>query len=103
MANSCVAFGCTNRSGSDFCFQKIPCDKERQELWLIALKLATPPNLKHAHVCCEHFPEDDYYQNHKSELTGRSAKSRYLSKSDYCLVYCIICGSSWALITILNG
>ena len=36
MVNSCVAFGCTNRYGSDVNFHKIPCDKERQKLWLVA-------------------------------------------------------------------
>ena len=32
MVNSCVAFGCTNRSGSGVNFHKIPCDKELQKL-----------------------------------------------------------------------
>ena len=37
MVNSCVAFGCTNRSGSGVGFHMIPCNKERQKVWLIAL------------------------------------------------------------------
>ena len=32
MLNSCVAFGCSNRSRSGIVFLKIPCDKERQKL-----------------------------------------------------------------------
>ena len=47
IGNSCVVFGCTNRSGSGVVFHKIPCDKERHKVWLIALKLAYPPNLKY--------------------------------------------------------
>ena len=63
MVNSCVAVGCTNRPGSGVHFHKIPCDKERQNLWLIALKLSKPPNLfKHTRVCCDHFLEEDYYK-----------------------------------------
>ena len=65
MVNSCGAFGCTNRSGGGVCFHKIPCDKERHKLWLIALKLARPPYLKHDRVCCGHFLEGDYYPNYK--------------------------------------
>ena len=30
--NSCVAFGCTDRSRSGVVFHKIPCDEERQKL-----------------------------------------------------------------------
>ena len=37
MVNSSVAFGCTNRYRSGVVFHKIPCDKERQKLWLISL------------------------------------------------------------------
>ena len=60
MVNSCVAFGCTNRSGSGVQFHKIPCDRERQKLWLIALRLAKPPNLQDAHVCSDHFLATGY-------------------------------------------
>ena len=79
MVNSCVAFGCTYRSGNGVVFPKIPCDK--QKLWLITLKLAKPSYLKHACVCSEHFLEEDCYPNYKmqSELICRSAKRRYLN------------------------
>ena len=55
MGNSCDAFHCTNRFGSGVVFDKIPCYKERQKVWLITLKLAKPHNLKYACVCCDHF------------------------------------------------
>ena len=42
MVTSCVAFGCTDIFRSGVVFHKIPCDKERQKLWFIALKLACP-------------------------------------------------------------
>ena len=83
MVNSCVAFGCTNRSGSGVGFHKIPCDKEREKLWLNALKPAKPPNLKHARVCSDHFLEEDYDMNYKleSELLGKLVNQRrFLSK-----------------------
>ena len=82
MVDSCVAFGCTDRSGRRVVIHKIPCDKERHKLWLVTLKLAMPTNLKHACVCCDHFLEEDYYSSYKmqSELIGRSTKRRYLSK-----------------------
>ena len=76
MVNSCVAFGCTNRVGSGVSFHKIPTDKERQKLWLIALKLEKPPNLKHAWVCSNHFLDEDYMSSYRlqSELLGRKTK-----------------------------
>ena len=82
MVNSCVAYGCTTRSRSGVCFHNIPCDKERHELWLIALKPAKQHDLKHARLCCEHFLVENHYPNYKmqSESNGRSANSRYLSK-----------------------
>ena len=79
VVNSCVAyFGCTNISGSSFIFHKIPsdktteivaypCRKETQKLWHIATKLAKPPNLKHARVCCNHSLEEDCYPNYKMQ------------------------------------
>ena len=51
IGNSYVALDCYDRSGSGVVFHKIPCDEETQKLWLIALKLAKPPNLKHACEC----------------------------------------------------
>ena len=60
MVNSCVAFSCTNKnSGKGVYSHNIPCDKERQKLWPIALKHAEQHNLKHACVCCDHFPEEN--------------------------------------------
>ena len=59
MVNSSVAFGFTNISGSGLDFYKIPCDRERQKLRLIAFKLAKPPNLKPVRVCSDHFLKDD--------------------------------------------
>ena len=32
MGNSCVVFGCTNRSGSGVVFHKFPCDKETESV-----------------------------------------------------------------------
>ena len=67
----------TNRFGSGVVFNKIPCDKETQKLWLIALKPAKPPNdLKHACVRCDRFLEGDYCPSYKmqSEVIGRSAE-----------------------------
>ena len=55
MVNSCDAFGCTNRAGSSVSFHKIPCDKETQNVWLIALRRSMPVNLKHACVYSDHF------------------------------------------------
>ena len=73
IGNSYVALDCKARSGSGVVFHKIPCDEETQKLWLIALKLAKQPNLKHACECRNYFLEGDYYPNYKmqSELTGR--------------------------------
>ena len=50
---------------------------KKRQLRLIVLKLAKPPNLKHARLCCDHFLEGDYYPNYKMqlEITGRSGRS----------------------------
>ena len=63
----CVAFGCTNRSVSVVLFHENPCDKERQQLWLIALTFAKPLNRKHALVCCDHILEEDSDPNYKMQ------------------------------------
>ena len=78
MVNSYVASAGTNISGSGVGFHKIPRYKERQNVWLITLRLAKPSNLKHTSVCSDHFLEDAHYSNYESlsELLGRNAKEK---------------------------
>ena len=62
MLNSCVVLGCTNRAGSGISFHNIPCDKEKQKVWLITLRPSKLPILKH-----DHSLEEDYQFNYKLE------------------------------------
>ena len=65
MVNSCVALGCTNRTGNGVSFHRIPCDKETQKLWLIAFNvLSHLIRLKHACVCSDPSLDEDYQFNY---------------------------------------
>ena len=60
MAHLCIAIGCSNRSARDskrvISFHRLPLkDKGLLSKWLAQIKRENLPQMKHCHVCSEHF------------------------------------------------
>ncbi|XP_046995409.1 THAP domain-containing protein 2-like isoform X10 [Schistocerca americana] len=57
---TCVASGCTNRSGkSAVTFHSFPKDSARKSLWIKALRRIDWKPTKHSRICSVHFREAD--------------------------------------------
>lgn len=78
----CIAFGCNNRSEDyqrGISFFRLPLKNERLlQQWVAKLQLKDPPLKETSRICSEHFTEDCFVKDYKSQLMPDTKVKRML-------------------------
>lgn len=81
----CVAVGCSNRSPRDsnrgISFHRLPLkDKGLLSKWLAQIKRENLPQMKHCHVCSEHFEPTCFESEYRLDILPNNLSRRRLKE-----------------------
>ena len=81
----CVAVGCSNRSPRDsnrgISFHRLPLkDKGPLSKWLAQIKRENLPQMKHCHVCSEHFEPTCFDCEYRLDILPNNLSRRHLKE-----------------------
>ena len=99
----CMAFGCKNDSKDykrGISFFRLPLkDPARLKVWLAKLQLEDPPIKETSRVCSEHFSEDCFERDLKSELIPGTKPKRTLKPDAVPTLFSFVKSSERAIST----